>query len=100
MARLALATGYFGLVLVALALTLLGADLVASLDVGGHIVTRSVADWWAMFDPAGPLDFAVRMGTFLPGADGIVAAGLGVFAWVYPGLVGVILVFFFGPRWE
>jgi hypothetical protein len=94
-----LCAGNFGLLLVAAALMLLGADLVASLETNGHIVTRSVADWCQAADPAGLVWLSVWSDQHLP--DTVQTALqwlLGVYAWVYPGLIGVLLLFFFGPR--
>lgn len=77
-----------GIALVMAALGLLGADLIASLEAGGRIVARVPTDWmvlWGIVLPAG-------------GASAFLQAMPDIPAWVYPGLGGVVLVFFFGPR--
>lgn len=88
--------GYCGILLVAIALILLGADLFASLEAGGEIVTRTVADWLEMVDPTAlqRLVAALQRGPQM--ASVAVQWVFSVYAWVYPGLTGVVLVFFFG----
>lgn len=83
--------------LVAVALCLLGADMIASMDTDGQIVARTIIDWWNIFvAPVSPDDLAAN---FSPeGAEGALLWLLNVPAWIYPGLTGVLMAFIFGSK--
>jgi hypothetical protein len=85
---------------VVIALMLLGADLVTSLEnleKGGQITVRSLAAIWSLLDQ-GSLDaFRHWASIQLPG---FVTAGiewlLGVYGWFAVGVIGMAMAFFFG----
>ncbi len=87
------------LVLVVLALMLLGADTVTSLENGGRITVRSLDDVWALFNKPALLAFHSWMTTHLPH---VLASGISaVFTlpgWAATGVPGIILAFLFGRR--
>jgi len=91
---------FLSLVVVVIALMLLGADLVTSLenlDKGGHITVRSLATIWGLLDQ-GSLDaFRHWTSSQLPG---FLAATidwlLGVYSWFAVGVIGMAMAFFFG----
>jgi hypothetical protein len=87
------------LVLIVIALMLLGADLITSLEMRGTIVVRSVATVWNLLDAGGP--DAVRQwcaGTLPSFLCAAVDWLLGVYCWAIPGLLGVALAFAFGRK--
>ena len=91
---------FLSLVVVVVALMLLGADLVTSLenlDKGGHITVRSLATIWGLLDQ-GSLDaFRHWTASQLPG---FLAAAidwlLGVYSWFAIGVIAMAMAFFFG----
>jgi hypothetical protein len=90
---------FVSLVVVVIALMLLGADLVTSLenlDKGGHITVRSLAVIWGLLDQ-GSLDALRHWTSQLPG---FVAAAidwlLGIYSWFAVGVIGMAMAFFFG----
>ncbi len=90
---------FISLVVVVIALMLLGADLVTSLenlDKGGHITVRSLATIWGLLDQ-GSLDGFRHWTGQLPG---FVAAAidwlLGIYGWFAVGIIGMAMAFFFG----
>ena len=89
------------LILVVVALMLMGGDVVTSLEKGGHISVRSLAEVWELFDKGGVAAFkawnAVHMPGFLAGA---IAWLLGVWSWLVVGLIGIVLAFLFGQKHE
>ena len=50
---------FISLILVVAALMLMGADLVTSLEKGGHITARSLAIVWDLFEKGGAEGFVV-----------------------------------------
>lgn len=87
------------LVLVVIALMLLGADLVTSLEAHGTIYIRTVASVWDMLDQGGADAFRQWGADTLPGfAADAVNWVLGIYSWAIPGLLGVILAFVFGRK--
>ena len=85
------------LVLISLALMLLGADLVYSLDKGGEITVRSVEQVWGMFSATGVASFKDWALHHWPPAvlhvfDGILTLP----GWAVTGVPGVILNFIAG----
>src|SRR6201996_1840270 len=87
------------LVLIVIALMLLGADAVTSLERGGEVYVRSVAQIWALFDKAGMTGFKAWTDHNLPGflAQGVYSF-LAVPGWGLTGVIGVILAFVFGRK--
>jgi hypothetical protein len=87
------------LVLVVLALMLLGADAVTSLENGGKITVRSLDEVWALFNRPAMQAFHAWLTAHLPT---VLAGGIGAaFAlpgWAATGVPGIILAFLFGRR--
>lgn len=90
---------FLSLVVVVIALMLLGADLVTSLEnleKGGHITVRSLAAIWSLLDQGG-LEAFRHWASQLPGF--LVAAIdwlLGIYGWFAVGVIGMAMAFFFG----
>src|SRR5437868_4935729 len=81
----------FSLVLIVIALMLLGADFVSTLEKGGEITVRSLEDVWAMFDRAGVDAFKAWLEHTLPGpTPGWIEAVLSLPGWAFFGVIGVI----------
>ena len=87
------------LVLIVLALMLLGADAVSSLENGGKIIVRSLDQVWALFDKTGMDAFHAWTGRHLPGP---LPAWIGTIftlhGWAATGVPGAVLAFLFGRR--
>jgi len=89
------------LILVVIALMLMGGDVVTSLEKGGHISVRSLAEVWELFDKGGVEIFKAWNAAHLPGfLAGAIAWLLGVWSWLVVGLVGIVLAFLFGQKHE
>ena len=87
------------LVLVVLALMLLGADAVSSLESNGDIKVRALEEVWAMASPSGAAWFKAFVFNNLPGmVSGWIFAALGAPGWAVTGVIGVVLAFLFGRR--
>lgn len=87
------------LILIVIALMLLGADFVTTLEKGGEITVRSLEDVWAMFDKAAVDGFKSWLEHTLPGpTPGWIEAVLSLPGWAFFGVIGVILAFLFGRR--
>ena len=87
------------LVLIVLALMLLGADAVTSLENGGKITVRSLDEVWALFNKPAMQAFHGWANAHLPHV--LVSATNAVFAlpgWAATGVPGIILAFLFGRR--
>jgi hypothetical protein len=84
------------LILVVIALMLLGADAVTSLEHHGQIAVRSVQNVWGMFDPAGLMAFRGWMTSLPSFLAGGFASVLAIPGWAITGVIGVILAFVFG----
>ncbi|HEY1710966.1 MAG TPA: hypothetical protein VGG10_22065 [Rhizomicrobium sp.] len=85
------------LVLIAFALMLLGADLVSTLEKGGEITVRSLADVWALFDRAVLMAFRAWMSRSLPSVlVSFAEAVLRLPGWGFFGVIGVIIAFLSG----
>lgn len=94
-----IALRFISLILIVLALMLLGADLVTSLEKGGHITVRSAAEVWSAIDKAGLASFQSGVGSSLPSPlSGWVLGLLNVWSWILLGVPGIILAFVFGRR--
>jgi hypothetical protein len=87
------------LVLIVIALMLLGADVLSSLEKGGQITVRSIDQVWTMIYPAGDIGFKAWLANNLPAMlAGWVEAVLRLPGWAVSGVLGVILAFLFGRR--
>lgn len=85
---------FVSLVLVTLALILLGADMVTSLEMRGHLYIRSIAMIWSEFDGTGPELFRTWIAAALPWLPIAVVDGvLGLWGWAATGVPGVLLAF-------
>jgi hypothetical protein len=86
------------LILIVLALMLLGADAVTSLEKGGELTVRSLGTVWAIIDANGLNNFKSWMQHYLPFfAQGVYSA-LALPGWAVTGVLGVILAFIFGRK--
>ena len=89
---------YVGLFLLALALMLLGADMVTSLEHGPQITLRSFQTVWAMFDAGSVAAFIAWMNQTLPSfLTNAVLTILAIPAWSL-GFIGVIITFLTGRK--
>ncbi|MDE2183146.1 MAG: hypothetical protein KGJ78_08995 [Alphaproteobacteria bacterium] len=89
------------LVLVVVALMLLGADAVSSLEHHGEIAVRSIETVWGMFDPASVAAFKGWTNGSLPGfLAGAILSLLSIPGWALSGVLGVTLAFIFGRHHE
>ncbi len=91
---------FLSLLVVVVALMLLGADLVTSLEnleKGGHITVRSLTAVWNLLDQGGPDMFHHWASSRLPGFLVAVADWLlGIYGWFAVGVIGMAMAFFFG----
>jgi hypothetical protein len=86
------------LILIVLALMLLGADAVTSLERGGELTVRSFGAVWAMIDNDGLTNFKNWVQHYLPFLAQGVYSSLALPGWAITGVVGVILAFIFGRK--
>jgi hypothetical protein len=92
---------FFSLFLIVIALMLLGADLVTTLEKSGEITVRSLYDVWAIFDKSAADGFVSWLEHTLPSpTPSWIEALLGLPGWAIFGVFGVILAFLFGRRPE
>jgi len=90
----------FSLLLVVLALMLLGADAISSLEHPGRMTVRSFEAIWGLFDAANVQAFKAWADQTLPGfLAGFVYGLLAIPAWSI-GVIGVVLAFIFGRKHE
>ncbi|MDE2133012.1 MAG: hypothetical protein KGJ49_00250 [Alphaproteobacteria bacterium] len=91
---------FLSLLVVVVALMLLGADLVTSLEnleKGGHITVRSLAAIWNLLDQGGPDMFHHWASSRFPSFLVTVADWLlGIYGWFAVGVIGMAMAFFFG----
>jgi hypothetical protein len=94
-----LALRFVSLVLIVIALTLLGADMVASLQKGGQIVVRSIEQVWGFFGPSSIAGAKAWVEHVLPSPlpDWFYSV-LALPAWAMSGVLGVVIAFLFGRR--
>jgi hypothetical protein len=86
-----------GLVLIALALMLLGADAVTSLDKGGEITVRSLEQVWSLIAPGGVAAFRVwAQHHWPPAAMHAFDTVLTLPGWGVTGVPGVVINFLAG----
>jgi hypothetical protein len=91
---------YVGLLLLAIALMLLGADMVTSLENHDQITLRSFQMVWAMFDSGSVTAFIAWMSKTLPAfVTSAVLTILAIPAWSL-GFIGVIITFVTGHKRE
>ena len=90
----------FSLLLVVIALMLLGADAITSLEHPGKITMCSFEMIWSLFNPGTLAAFKAWATGTLPGfaANGIFSV-IAIPAWSI-GVIGVILAFIFGRKQE
>ena len=86
------------LVLIVVALMLLGADAVTSLERGGELTVRSFGAVWAMIDNNGLIHFKNWVQHYLPFLAQGVYSSLALPGWAITGVIGVILAFIFGRK--
>ena len=89
------------LILIVIALMLLGADMVSSLERHGQIIVRSLDQVWTLTDKSGVENFHAWLTHALPAPlPGWIGALLALPAWALTGVIGVVLAFLFGRRPE
>ena len=94
---MALVLRFVSLVLLVVALTLLGADALTSLEKGGQITVRSIEQVWAILGQASIHGFKGWLAHSLPSPfPGWIGAVLTLPAWALSGVLGVVLAFLFG----
>jgi hypothetical protein len=86
------------LILIVVALMLLGADAVTSLEKGGEITVRSLATVWIIIDANGLTVFKDWVQHYLPFLAQGVYSALALPGWGITGVIGVILAFIFGRK--
>ncbi len=90
----------FSLFLVVIALMLLGADAVTSLEHPGQITVRSFDTVWGLFNTSSLAAFKAWSEHTLPGfLSGAIESVLAIPAWTI-GIIGVVLAFIFGRKHE
>lgn len=99
MNAVAIALRFVSLVLIVVALMLLGADVVTTLDRGGQITVRSIDQVWALMDAGSIGAFKDWLEAILPSPlPGAVYSILALPGWAVFGVIGVLLAFLFGRR--
>jgi hypothetical protein len=94
---MALVLRFVSLVLLLLALTLLGADALTSLEKGGQITVRSIEQVWTILGQSSVYGFKGWLVHSLPSPlPGWIGAVLTLPAWALSGVLGVVLAFLFG----
>jgi hypothetical protein len=86
------------LVLIVIALLLLGADAISSLERGGALTVRSADAIWSLLDPASLESFKIWLHDDAGFAAQPVYSFLAIPGWGLTGVIGVILAFVFGKR--
>ncbi len=90
---------FVSLILIVIALMLLGADMVTSLEKGGAITVRSIEQVWALFSKSSETAFAGWLQHSLPApVSGWIVKVLSLPGWSLTGVLGVILAFLFGRK--
>jgi hypothetical protein len=81
------------------ALMLLGADMITSLEKHGQITVRSLDQVWILVSRSGLADFKIWLVQSLPQpVPGWIGAVLGMPPWALTGVLGVVLAFLSGRR--
>lgn len=86
------------LILIVIALMLLGADAVSSLERGGALTVRSLDTVWRMIHPASLFTVKTWLHDHAPFAAQPVYSFLSSPGWGVTGVVGVTLAFIFGRK--
>ena len=86
------------LFLILLALMLLGADAVSSLEKGGEITVRSLDTVWGIINSDSLERFKSWVQHDLPFLARAVYSSLALPGWAVAGVIGVILAFVFGRK--
>ena len=86
------------LVLIVVALMLLGADAVTSLEKGGEVTVRSLDTVWGLLSPATLDGFKGWVQNHAAFAAQAVYSALALPGWSITGVLGVILAFVFGRK--
>ena len=95
---MAIAFRFLALILIVVALMLLGADVVTSLEKS-QMTVRSIGEVWALFDAGSLTAFKAWVETTLPApVPGWIYSLLSMWAWGVLGVPGVVLAFLFGRR--
>ncbi len=90
---------FLSLVLIVIALMLLGADVLSSLEKGGEITVRSLDQVWLIVNKTSNVEFKAWMDHTLPTMlTSLIQTILGFWSWAVFGLPGVALAFLFGRR--
>ena len=94
-----LALRFVSLVLIVVALMLLGADMVTSLEHGGRIAVRSIEQVWRFVGPGSIAAIKSWVEHSLPAPlPDLFYSVLALPAWALPGVLGVVIAFVFGRR--
>lgn len=86
------------LILIVIALLLLGADAITSLEKGGELTVRSLGTIWEMIDKARLEHFKDWVQDNRPGMAQSVFSFLALPGWAATGVLGVIFAFLFGRK--
>lgn len=86
------------LILIVIALLLLGADAVTSLERGGELTVRSLGTIWGVIHPASLTGFKSWVQNHAAFMAQGVYSSLALPGWAVTGVVGVFLAFVFGRR--
>ena len=86
------------LILILIALMLLGADAVASLERGGELTVRSLGTVWSVIHPTSLNVFKSWVQNHAAFMAQGVYSSLALPGWAATGVLGVILAFVFGRR--
>lgn len=84
------------LILIVAALFLLGADMIMSLEKSGQLVVRSLAQVWAVVNPASL--GSVQHWLAAHGGSGWLDSFLALPGWGVTGVLGVLFAFLFGRK--
>jgi hypothetical protein len=88
---------FVSLILLVVALMLLGADAVTSLERGGQVTVRSIDQVWTLLGPGGIEGFKAWLVHHVPSPiPGWAYDVLALPAWALTGVLGVVLAFVFG----
>lgn len=87
---------FASLVLIVMALVLLGADAVSSLQKGGQVSVHSMDQVWTLLGPASIAAFKTWIAHRLPAPiPASFYSVLALPAWALPGVLGVVIAFLF-----
>jgi len=96
---MSVALRFISLILIAVAIMLLGADIITSLEHGGQITVRSIDQVWAIVDKAGDAGFKSWIGRNFPSfLASWTYSVMALPGWGVTGVIGVILAFLFGRK--